>query len=59
MLEFLQGSLLLYVPVLFLVWMAGASFVFYYPLYMSVVWMCGATVFAWHHEPPDLKDDRC
>lgn len=56
MLELLQGSLVLFVPVLFVVWLAGASFVFYYPLYMSVVWMCGATVFAHRYESADMED---
>jgi biofilm PGA synthesis N-glycosyltransferase PgaC len=59
MLDFLYG--LSYTPAFLWLWAAGANFVFYYPLLMSVVWMCGACVFSWRYErqeatPPALAE---
>ena len=31
-------------------WDAALAFVFYYPLYMSLLWMLGAAIFYWRHE---------
>ena len=59
MLDSLRGLSLW--PAFSWVWTAGADFVFYYPLVMSVIWMCGACVFSrryerHHPEPPVLAE---
>lgn len=32
------------------IWETALAFVFYYPLYMSLLWMIGAAIFYWRHE---------
>ena len=59
MLDSLRG--LTFWPAISWIWTAGANFVFYYPLVMSVVWMCGACVFSRryernHPDPPVLSE---
>ena len=59
MLDLLRGMSLW--PAISSIWVVGANFVFYYPLVMSVIWMCGACVFSWryerhHPEPPVLSE---
>jgi biofilm PGA synthesis N-glycosyltransferase PgaC len=39
-------------------WSALVAFVFYYPLFMSFLWMLGAALFWWRHERRDARARR-
>ena len=39
MLDIIRDIVLFYPPVFLLIWLFSANFVFFYPVFMSVIWM--------------------
>jgi biofilm PGA synthesis N-glycosyltransferase PgaC len=50
LIDLVRELIIFYPALLLLVFTAGGGFVFFYPIVMSVVWICGAFIFYWRYE---------